>query len=340
MGLKGIPTLKSGRIDPLYFLLGEDEYRKKEFIRELKRTIFPEDRHWVNYDYLLGGDASAADILDAVRTPAWDLFSEASPGGPKTGKLVVVDQAERISPHSWEMMEDYFLSPTLDACLVFSVHRRLKKWARSKSLPAKSVINFSPLRGNALIQWVKEEGRKRELILDKAVIQELLVTVGEDLQVISGELDKLMIYRGKGGRLSSEEVGKVTGSGRVTDIFALIDSINLGQRDAALTYLNALLEAGEAPLQILFMITRRLRSLWLGSEAWEKTRDSAAACRAGEVRYYRSEFIRQVKKFDLALLPFKYQRLLKANLDLKSGGANPKLILERLVVDLCGQPER
>ena len=333
--MKGIPTLKSGRIEPLYFLFGEEEYLKKQFLRELKRNIFPGRQQWTNYEYLLGDEATPADILDAARTPAWDLFSTAPDSGSKIGKLVVVDQAEKIPPPSWNLMKEYFLAPFPDACLVFSIHRKSTKWARSKSLPPKSVINFYPLKGHNLTQWVQREGRKRGLILSEAALQELLMAVGEDLQALSGELDKLLTYRGEGGKLSAEEVGKITGFSRVTNIFALVQSVHLGRRDEALTRLNTLLEAGEPPLRILHLITRRLRSLWLGREVWEKTGDPEAACRAGEVRYYRAEYLEQVKKFDLNYLPFKYQRLLGANLDLKTGGGNPKLIMERLVIDLC-----
>ena len=52
---------------PLYFLLGEDEFRKQRFLKELKETVFPEGRESLNYEYLLGEEADAPRILDAAR---------------------------------------------------------------------------------------------------------------------------------------------------------------------------------------------------------------------------------------------------------------------------------
>ena len=60
---------------PVYCLVGEDGYRRREFLTDLKRRLLSGDDNSLNYEYFPPGEADPVRVLDAARTPAWDLFS-------------------------------------------------------------------------------------------------------------------------------------------------------------------------------------------------------------------------------------------------------------------------
>ena len=59
--------IKSGTLDPIYVVLGEDEYEKAELATDFEQAI-EEDLRPFNIERFRGGDASLGVILDAART--------------------------------------------------------------------------------------------------------------------------------------------------------------------------------------------------------------------------------------------------------------------------------
>jgi len=328
-------TSRSRTIQPLYCLVGEDSYRKLIFLRELKGDIFPRQEEPLNYEYLLGDEATAALILDAVRTVAWDLFSTVDNRLETAKRLVVVDRAEKLSPAIWKRLRDYLADPEPNACLVFLINRASRGWTPLSLFPKKYVKTFSPLKGVKLLDWGRKEASKRNLTIPDGVLEELVLSTGNDLGKMTGELEKLSLYKDGPGVVTSEEIKEIIGVGRRGKVFDLTGLIVSGRSDEALILLNHLLDHGEAPLKILSLMVSSFRKLWLGIEAWARTENSRSVCEAAGVRFYQSDFLRQVKRMKSTAIPYIYRRLVEADDALKGGEKSPRLALERLIVDLA-----
>ncbi len=322
------------KLQPLYFLIGEDEFRKQQFLGRVKKKIFAGREESLNYEYLLGGEADAARILDAARSLSWNLFSASPETSRGPTRLVVVDQAEKVAPTDWKRMDGYFAEPALETCLLFLVHRRSGRWGPASDLPKKAVFTFDPLKGKKLADAVREEAGLRGLDLGGPPLQDLIWAAGGDLRAICGELDKLSLYKEGGGRVTAEEVREIAGTGREANVFALARLVVLRKTDQALALLDTLLKEGEAPLRILNLLVSQFRKLWLAREVWEESKDPELVARKANVRFYRREFIEEVKCLQLAAIPFIYRRLTESNLALKRGGGSPRLVLEQLIIDL------
>ena len=331
------PAGRNGvRIEPLYFLLVEEDLQAERFLEGLKRAIVPPEWGPVGWERLSAAASSLPEILGAVRTPA--LFARPRVEGESASpdKLVVVEEAEKLPPSGWKELASSLREPLPGLCLAFVFRpERPRKWSPPLENTAAVVKKFFRLRGGKLEEWLDAEARGLELVLSREARAELIGLFGDDLRSLRRELEKLGLYLGGGGKAGSEEVRAVAGAAGEGSVFDLIDRIFSRRPDQALSLLRGHLRAGEAPLKILNLMARKVNELWLGREEWERTRSTEQACRAAKVAYYRPQFMRLVEKTPLASIPFMLRRLLEADLALKGGEKNPGLALERLVLDLA-----
>ena len=323
------------KLQPIYCLVGEDWYRKRGFLSEIKSGILSGDDSSLNYEYLLAGEIDAARILDSVRTPAWDLFS--SGGGAKTpSRLVVVDGAEAFSAGEWHKMEDYFSGPDPSSCLVFLVNKIPGEWKEKKLIPARYQVNYPPLKGKQARKWVGDEASRRGLRLSSKQLDQCALAAGNDPGAIAAGLERLLIYKGREGGVTDRELRELIGVGQEGTVFNLTELAAAGKSGEALALLNRLLDEGEPPLKLLSLISGSVRKLWLGVDAYGRTKDAGAALEAAGVRFYQEQFIQQVKSLGGGRIAYWYRRLVETDWALKGGEKDPRLALERFLVDLSG----
>lgn len=326
--------LKLSEVKPLYGLTGEDIYRKLRLLGELKESILSVDGDPLNYEYFLGDEANAATILDAARTAAWGLFSISAQKSELINRLVVVDQAENIPLNDWKLMREYLSDPEPGTCLVFLVNRKEKGWTPRKYFPKKYLRDFSPLKGKGLLSWARDEARRKSISIQNDILDEIIIAVEGDPGSIAGSLEKLYLYNGAGGEVTSDDVMEIIGTGQKYNIFDLTGLVVMKKTNSALALLNKLLDQGEAPLKILALMIRAFRQLWLGIDSWQNNGDRRAAYQAAGVPVYQYDFINQIQRLKPSDIPDIYRRLVDTDGALKGGEKLHSLALERLVIEL------
>lgn len=326
--------MKLRNVRPIHCLVGEDLYLKLRFLSRIKEAIFSGGDNTLNYEYLLGDETDAATILDSARTAAWGLFSNSSAESAPIERLVVVDQAEKLTSRAWQNLHDYLSDPETGTCLVFLVNREQKKWTPKKYFPGKYLKNFPILKGKRLLSWARKEAAAKKLDIPGDVLNMLILAAEENTGSIAGEMEKLYLYKDGGGVITSDDVVYVVGIGQKGSIFDLTELIVTRKTDQALRLLNKLLENGDDPLYVFAMMVRAFRQLWKGSDNWGRTGERRAACQAAGVYYYQEEFMRQLKKLKPGNIPNIYRRLVETDSALKGGEKLPRLALERLIIEL------
>ena len=125
----------------------------------------------------------------------------------------------------------------------------------------------------------------------------------------SSDVEKLLLFATGAGRLTLEHVAAVAGAPEHrSDDWALVNAVQRGDVVAALRELTAELDEGDngAPFRILGQL--------------------GAAVRNPNAR----------TPFPTRRVPAAVDVLLRTDLALKSSGGDPRVLLERLVVELCG----
>gem|GEM_PF-97789 len=187
-----------------------------------------------------------------------------------------------------------------------------------------------------------------------------------NMRQIFDELDKLVTFVGERQRIEKSDVEEVvtrTGSDR---IFDLTNAIGQRSLPLALANLKSILEKGDHPLLIHNMLTRQIRFLLQAKLLLErgdlKPDVSRMSYDAFQQRIYKklpSELIdelpeskslnllkqhpyplhltlRQAKNFTIQELIKAMERLLEADIQLKTGRLTPELVVEMLIMDLVG----
>ena len=123
-----------------------------------------------------------------------------------------------------------------------------------------------------------------------------------DVKRLRGEVDRLLPYAA-GQKIGMEDVREVAGPAALQDDWAMTNAIEAGQAGEALRQLSLMLDA-----------RRAARRSWASPDGWS-------------ARSFRTW---------LRAMLGAVESLFRTDLDLKRSGGDPRVLLERLVVELCG----
>jgi DNA polymerase III delta subunit len=166
----------------------------------------------------------------------------------------------------------------------------------------------------------------------------------------------LAAYAGDRGAISREDVELLSPRAPDDNVFAWMDAVMAGNREAALRRLDDLLESGEPPLKLLVQLTSRVREVWQAKYLLERriplTTDAAALPEAVRdalpkensvlIRVKRQpwaarQLAEDARAFSWPRLRAALPRMAEAEAGIKGwegGVSDPRLAVELLVVAL------
>ena len=316
------------RPDPVYLVFGDDEAEMSRLASEFS-TLVEEDLRAFNVERLYASDkvVTAAAITEAARL----LPMIAS------HRVVVVLRAERIlkpkrrgkaeegqSPEDDETgaiesdaLEAYVKKPEPTTVLVFVAaevdHTRRLYKQLVKTATIVECCGLKPRDGRAdprqvarqaevlVKQAATEEGRQIEPAAARLVAER----AGTDIGRLRGDVEKLMLYSAGASTISLADARAVVSAESSQDNWAVTNAISRSNTSEALRELGLSLDSGAVPFMIL------------GQLGWF-VREKLAAIDPRRVRG-------------------AVEALFRTDADLKSSGGDARVLLERLVVELCGK---
>jgi DNA polymerase-3 subunit delta len=315
--------IQSGNTDPLYLLLGEDDVEKSALAAEFA-GIVDEGLRAFNVERIHAGDMTSGDkladgvagLVSAVRTMPMMV--------PR--RVVTVTQAEVLlvprreseaAARALDQLQKLLEQPEPQATLVF-VAGAIDRRSRMYKLLAKhaTIVDCgAPENVVGAERWVRALLQASGVEIEPAGARALAVRAGfperaqqdgktGDVGRLRGEIDRLLLYAMGQPRITLDDVMEVAGPAALQDDWAMTNAIVAGQGGDALKQLALLLESGAPPEKILGQLG------WL-----VRTKFPAIAPQE---------------------LPSAVQGLFRTDLDLKRSAGDPRVLLERLVVELCG----
>jgi DNA polymerase III delta subunit len=300
--------LLAGRVDPVYLLTGPDGDFKIHIVTRFVGSI-DEDLRAFNVDRIHVADAKAEQ-----RKQLWallDLCRTLPMAAPR--RFVVVLSAHKLigalrdaDGGSAELaaFEGYLKAPQPHATLVFVTSGDLDRRVKASMLLEKYavVVDCDPLAGagNA-IAWVKAEAASEGMRIEAAAARLLATLAGGDITRLRAEFERALLFASGDGIITETAVREIASAPTTQDPWAMTNAIERRAPGEALRELALKLEAGEAPLMIL------------GQLGW---------------------FVRQ--KMTPARVPSAVEAVFRTDVALKTSGGEPRVLLERLVIELCG----
>jgi DNA polymerase-3 subunit delta len=253
------------------------------------------------------GDPEGLPAHGADGLPAWRFLREYAAAIPSSTELVLLDDVGSDN----QLVKD--LKPVADV--------------RYFPLPTR----------NELPDWIRDRAGGKGLTLSAKVIAGMAETVGPDLWALDNELEKMAVFAGSSDETPEAEVLGLLASQREASVFALCDAIAEGRRGQALGTLRRLVEEGQAPAYILTMIGRHYRLLTLARDGIEQRLPPGQFMDRLETRsqFVVDKTIKQAREYTLALLRRCYQRIVQADMDIKTGLFAGEVALELMVGDLA-----
>ena len=326
-----ISSLKQRKILPLYLFFGEEEFLIQEALDLIIDAVVEPGNRDFNFNSLYCKDTSAADIVNLPQT--LPFMTEK--------RLVIAKELDALKAADLEELVPYLKDPSPSTCLVLvSNQGRYEKKAVVSAVEAHgAAVRFYPLLDREVVGWIETRAKSLGVTIQHDAAQYLWQTIGNDLQKIKNELEKVKIYLKDRKAITFDDVKAVVGDFREYSSFDLAAALGQKNTEKALLILSRLLQEGEAPVGLLGSIAWNFRRL-LQAKALE-----AAGMGADEIMkkmrppvifHQVAQFKNQMKNYGLDELREAFSVMLAADRALKSSGLHGKLVLERMILRLCG----
>ena len=323
--------LAGGMPRPIYLLHGQETFLKDQILTRLTNLV-PEGMRDFNLQIMLADDTSPALALEQAQTMPF-----MSPP-----RVIVLKGIDRYSAEELVMFHKYLDQPNETTCLVLVVDKpdfRLKfyKTIRDRGWD----VSLQAPRGRGLLAWVKQAMARRGQEMTEGAAQELIERIGTDLMELDGELEKISLYALDLPKVTGEEVRAAGRLSPTANVFMLGDAVGEQRPDEALMALKDLLLV-DHHLPVLYMLIRHFRLLLkAGILQLEGVGQSEAVKSLGLPPFVARKYIDQARTLALGQIKKGLACLLEANLTLISNPAPPRLVMERLVLDLASlRPRR
>ena len=244
-------AMQGGPFAPVYYLHGEDEYRKDELLRSLTHALVEPATRDFNLDVFRGAETNPEQLESLLHTPPMMA----------TRRVVVVRDTGALKKDARATLERYLDRPSPDSVLVLVALAGTKE---ERALSGRAVaVPVQPLNGAELERWVMEHVvtvHANTLAPDAATA--LLEAVGNDTVQLAAELDKLASYA-QGRPIDRAAVDAVVGTRDGSSLSDLLDAVAARDLATALGHIEGVLgqPKGNAVTVIMALTVQTLDSL-------------------------------------------------------------------------------
>lgn len=310
--------------DPIYLIVGDDDAEMSRLAADIAGLVEDELRAF-NVERLYANEkgVTPAAIVESARV--FPMMSDR--------RVVVVLRAERIlkpkrrgkgedvaegdeGPADTDALDAYAKAPVPETTLVLIASdvdrsRRIYKTLQKSA----TIIECWGLKGSRDVridlrqaarvaeQLVKQAVADAGQPIDPAAARLLAERAGTDISRLRGDVERLLLFAAGRSRITLDDAQQVVSAETAQDDWAVTSAIQRGDAAEALRQVALSMDAGGVPYMIL------------GQLGW---------------------FVREkLTMTEPRRVPAAVEALFRTDLELKSSAGEPRILLERLVVELC-----
>lgn len=314
--------LKTGQLKQIYLFYGEEVYLKKQYKERLVKAMFP-DGDTFNYSYYEGKGVNPKEIIDLAET--LPFFAE--------HRLIVLENTGFLK-NACPDLADYVKQMPETTRMVFVEEELDKRGKLFKAIKEKGrIVEFGRQDERTLVRWILGMAKKEEKQMSEAAATYFLGKVGNDMENIQRELEKLFCYTLDSTSVTTKEIDEICTSQISNHIFDMVDAVAGKQQRKALDYYNDLLALKEPPMRILFLLTRQFRILFqIKSMEKEGIPPKEMAAKAGIMPFLIGKYRAQAKPFSTRELQEILEAGAQAEEDVKTGKIGDSLSVEMFLI--------
>jgi DNA polymerase-3 subunit delta len=344
-----------GTLKPGYVLAGDEAFlldRCRKAV--LKGFVPPELRDFCLSEMDLT-TTSIFEVLDGAQTPS--LMSPFQVVFVRNIRQLYTRGAKK---DEFAALKRYFKSPNPQALLIFVadfVH--IPADARRMEMDDKrhferltetlgedcGMVELARANEEDAIRWITTTAQEAGVRVEPDAALELADALGQDMMLISSELEKLLLYVTGKDRITLVDVETMVVGAKQRSLYELTDAISAHDRVRALGLLQGLLNSSEggedAAIGHLYMLARTFRQMLVIQE--KNVRDSRAIWQAlwpgfRMPPFAADDLIRQARRYKGSRdLTRALKLVARADLELRSSPPDKRLVLERLIYELASE---
>ena len=308
------------------FLYGSDTYRSRQKLNEIIENYKKAHKKGLNLKYFEGKDLDFGEIQNEIQQTSIIAGNK---------MLILEDTFSNVDFKEKFLKKSKNFANSKDLILFYeereisganSLLKLLKKSGKSQE--------FKLLEGQNLKNWIKKEFNSYDAKTDSGVIEKLINFLGNDSWQLSNEIKKLATYK-KNKVIQARDVELLVKPKIDVDIFKTIDAIAEKNKKQALSLLHKHLGKGDSPLYLLSMINFQFRNLIQIKSLVEKNCTYQNIVKSTKLHpYIVKKSLWQARSFSLPELKKIYQKIFKADINIKTGRLNPELALDLLISEI------
>ena len=342
------------KLHPAYILIGDEAFFRRRCRDAILTHLVPSElRDFSLYEFDLA-ETSLAEVLDRARTPSLMApFQVFFIRGLKTL------YSRGSHQDHFTAIERYVKNPNPDALLIFIADhisipadvRRMELQDRERFDRIREtlgefcrIVELARVEEGDAARWILDTAAAQGVKVDADAARELVDALGGDMAMISGELEKLVLYAGERKKITLGDVETMVLAAKQRSLYELTDAITSKDRARALSIVDAILSSGdgdEASIGHLYMLARTFRQMLIILE--KNVRDSRTIWQAlwqgfRVPPFAADDIIRQARRYKSRREITRALRLIaRADLALRSNPPSKRLVLENLVLDLASE---
>jgi DNA polymerase-3 subunit delta len=301
--------IAAGTPEPIYVLLGDDAVEKAALAHEFEALV-EEGLRAFNIERIHAGDATTGDRLAAAVANVIDAARTLPMMSPR--RVVIVLQAEGIlqpkresdaAARALTALEGLFKAPEAQTTLVL-VAGTLDRRSRMFNLLKKQAIitECGVIEDQADAErWITSRVSAGGMTIEPAAARLLAERCGTNVKRLRNDVDRLLLYAMGQKRVTVADVREIAGAAALSDHWAMTNAIERRAAPEALRQLALLFDAGTPAEMIVGQLGWLVRSKFPGDS-----------------------------------LPHSIDAVFRTDLAMKQSAGDPRVLLERLVVELCG----
>ncbi len=242
--------LKTGQLNSVYLLYGEEAYLKKQYKDKLRNAMIPPDDN-MNYAYFEGKGINVNEVIDLGET--LPFFAER--------RLIVMEDTGFFKSASSELADYIKVMPDTTS-IVFVETEVDKRGKLYKAVQSKGrAVELGRQDENTLLRWVASNVKQEQKMISENTARFFLAKVGTDMENIQKELEKLFCYCMDKDSITADDVEAICTTQITNQIFDMVNAVAEKQQRKALQYYYDLLALKEPAMRILFLLTRQFKLL-------------------------------------------------------------------------------
>lgn len=315
--------IKNNSFKQVYLLTGTEEFLIKNYKNKLKASIVGEDEF--NYSYFEGKNIDVDEVINIADT--LPFFSD---------KRCIMIEDSTWFKSSNDKLYSYLDKLPSTSFIIFiengtdKIDKRNRLYKRIKEIGYIAELNTPEY--NDLKKWaagiIIRDGKK----ITSANMDILLEYIGDDMERIKNELDKLLSYIGEREIIELSDIDSIITINLNNRIFDMVRAITMNRTKEAMKLYQDLLLLKESPRRILFYITKQFTQLLNIKDMLLEGEDRASIAKKLKLQQFVvSKLVTQVRDFDRMVL-YNYMRsCIDLDEDIKKGNIAERMAVELLI---------